>query len=1067
VSLPRSYAAPVSFFFGQFELDPTTYKLRRGGQELPLQPKIFDAIRYLLENRNRVVRKEELLDALWPGQHVNETAVPWTISRARKAIGQDNQENHPIETVRGRGYRFTGEVREVTQNDAGETAAATSSPPASVVPAAPSTVRPSAPRLANDPFVGRAEVIERLFGALHGASSGRGRLCLVTGEAGIGKTRCMNEFAMISRRLKRSVWSGRCLEGGRTAVFWPWVQVLRDALAQGQLSAALQLETRALLAELTPRGDNGEPPSAGGAAASPAVPRRQDLDVGASSAVAARFWTLEKLSRFLLRCAETAPRVVLLDDVHWADEASLDLLVFLAAELPRMSALVIATARDAELHHSEAWSKALTRLGPCERIELSGLRSSDVEQYVAEVTGLELPPEIPRTVHSKCGGNPLFMQETVRLLSARCERIGVQALRTDDISVPGVARDVLRARLTGLGDEPREALEVACIIGQEFELVVLRSVLGIPADKLLAALDQASRAHLIAPRARGGTYGFSHDTIREALYEELSTARRAELHTRVAQALEGRAAGEHRVNDLAYHYFRALPQADPARAERFARLAADGAMQAYAYEDAAQFYAWALEAQRFREDADPRSSCQLLLDLGTAQRLSGQIADSRKAFSRVITLAQQHAFADVLSQAARRLRPSPSVALIPDPLVLKAVEEAARLLPEAGESSLRIRVLGQLACIPPYSLSMEKSRELSKQAVKLARETGNRDDLIEALKNSLHALSGPDDIDELLATTNEIVELHPLQAIHIGFSRYHALLLKGDMAGAGQTLQELGEVSHTSRYREGLWHCERLRAQRAFNEGEFEKAESAFREMFVEARRLRLPYGKRFFIVHTIALAQERAVLTGLPFTDREFQSELDWVPLPSYRAHEARLMFDLGRPRDARERFEEIARAGFENIPRDLNLLNTLAVLTTVAVALDDRNRAEALYALMRAYPKLNTPNGFGMCLGSVSYFLGKLAQLLGRPKDAATHFEDALVTNAAWGYVPHLARTQLALGELFAEEGGRATRQRANALLAEGMETARKLDMAPLLGEGERLRERLAPAGGTSRAR
>jgi len=1073
----RRYAARVSFFFGPFELDPTTYKLRRSGRELPLQPKIFDAIRYLLENRNRVVRKEELLDALWPGQHVNETAVPWTISRARKAIGQDNQENHPIETVRGRGYRFTGEVREVNQDSPTEpVASGPSSPPPASLLSVPSSARPSTPRLARDPFVGRAEVIERLFGALHGAVSGRGRLCLVTGEAGIGKTRCVNEFAMISRRLKRSVWSGRCLEGGRTAVFWPWVQVLRDALAQGQLSAALQLETRSLLAELTPRTDGGESTNGGGSPAADrqAAARRPELGVGASSGVAARFWTLEKLSRFLLHCAETAPRVVLLDDVHWADEASLDLLCFLAAELPRMSALVVATARDVELYHSEAWAKALTRLGPCERIELSGLRSADVEQYVAEVTGLELPPEIPRTVHSKCGGNPLFMQETVRLLAARCERAGAESLRTDDISVPGVARDVLRARLTGLGPAPREALEVACVIGQEFELVFLRSVLAVDAEQLLSALDQASRAHLIAPRPRGGTYGFTHDTIREALYEELSTARRAELHSRVAQALEGRAVGDYRLNDLAYHYFRALPRADPERAESFARKAGHGAMGVFAYEDAAQFYAWALEAQRFREDVDPRSTCELLLDLGTAQRLSGQIPEYRKPVERAIAIATQHSLADVLQLAARRLRPTPSTALIPDPLALKALEEAARLSSDK-EPSLRIRVLGQLACIPPYSLTIEKSRELSGQAAQLARQTGDPRDLIEALKNQLHALSGPDDIDELLAVTREIVELSPAQLIHIGFARYHALLLKGDMAGAAQALEEVAEASHTARYRDGIWHCERLRAQQAFHAGDFEKAETAFRELFVEARRLRLPYGKRFFIVQTMALMQERAVLTGLPltglpFSEREVQSELDFVmvtSLPMYKAHEARLLFNIGRPQESRQSFETVAQSGFENIPRDLGLLNTLANLSVVAVALDDRRRAETLYGLMQPYPKHNTPNGFQIVLGPVSYFLGKLAQLLGRPKDAMAHLEDALASNAAWGYAPRLAHAQVALAELLAEDGARSSRQRASALLADAMVTARRLDMAPLLADGERLRERMTATGGSSRAR
>src|ERR1019366_4899379 len=408
----------VRFCFGDFELDGTTYKVRRSGEDIPVAPKVFDAIRYLLENHDRVVLKEELLDAVWPGEHVNDSAVPWTISRARKALSQPANVNYPIETVRGRGYRFAGEIRHgVARARAPESTTAQ-------LPAEPVKAR-----VPSDPFVGRADAMERLLGALYEANSGRGRLCLITGEAGIEKTRCISEFALMAKGLKASVWTARCLEGARTAAFWPWVQVLRDVLGEGLRGPAPKQEIQELLLELSP------------------APEASHLvaDLGASSAVAARFWVLEKLSRILL-CADTMPRVVLIDDVQWADEASLDLLIFLSAELSRAPALVVATARDPLPAGSEAWEKALGRLGPCERIELVGLRSTDVARYVAEVTGLDLPAEIQRSVYTKCGGNPLFLQETARLLAALVERGGVRSLCTDDITLPGVARDVLRAR---------------------------------------------------------------------------------------------------------------------------------------------------------------------------------------------------------------------------------------------------------------------------------------------------------------------------------------------------------------------------------------------------------------------------------------------------------------------------------------------------------------------------------------------------------------------------------------------------------------------------------------------
>ena len=1029
---PIASDGPEIFAFGEFELDVTTYKLRQGGREVSLQPKVFDAIRHLIERQGRLVRKQELLDALWPGEHVNETAVPWTISRARKVLGQGRDDAQPIETVRGRGYRFTGDVRLVRTSG---TALAVS--PAFELPPAPSdAIAGVAP---GDPFVGRAEAMEKLIAAMHGARAGRGRLCLLTGEAGIGKTRCVNEFATVARRLRLSVWTGRCLEGGRTAAFWPWVQVLRDALADPSLATTVRLEAKSLLGELTPSAQND----------------RRFVDLAASSAIAARFWVLEQLSRTLLQCAETVPRVVLLDDAHWADDASLDLLVLLAAELARAGLLVVATARDTFPPATEAWAKVSNRLGACERIELSGLKPSDAERYVSEVTGLDFPPEIHRTVYLKCGGNPLFLQETVRLLTACCDRGGVGSLRSDDITVPGVARDVLRARLTGLAPKTCEALEVACVIGQEFELPVLQDALGIGFESLLVQLDEAARARLVAPRAaRAGTYGFTHDTIREALYEELSTARRVELHCRVADALEGRAVGDFRVNELAYHLYRALPHADPDRVERCARVAGESAMRGFAYEDAAQFYTWALEAQRFRKDVDARSRCETLLKFAAAVRLSGNVRDSRKAIERAIDIARQSGFADLLLEAARKLRPAASRgAVVPDALALHALEDASKLLSE-DQRSLRIRVLGALACIPPYSHSTEKSQELSGRAVELARESGDTEDMIEALRCRLHVLSGPDHIEELLDVTAQIMRLAPESSIEVEGARYHALLHKGDMVGAERALENFGRIAGALRGPEALWHYQRLRAQQALHAGDFTKAQEAFHDIFVQSRRLRLPYGELYFMMNTFSLAYERTGLTALAGFGEEHLSRVEWATsISSFQAHWVRFFLETGRMDDARRALETLAHDDFGSLARDLGYLNTLAHLSLVAVALGDRPRAERLYALLKPYPNLNTPNALDIYLGSVSYFLGQLAGLLGRGKGALQHFEDALVMNRRLGLVPQVARTQLALAEVLAEHGSKAGRTRASTLLAEASATAQRLGMGPLLGQLQRV--------------
>jgi eukaryotic-like serine/threonine-protein kinase len=1025
----------VNFVFGSFELDARGYKLRRDGGEVALQPKVFDAIRYLVEHHDRVVPKEELLEALWPGEHVNETAVPWTISRARKALGQGPEAKDPIETVRGRGYRFTAPVTVTSVHPP------SAGPSSTMLVKSPSEPA-SAPRIAvasGDPFVGRAEPMERLLGALHGARSGRGRLCLLTGEAGIGKTRCISEFASVARRLKLSVSSGRCLEGGRTAAFWPWVQVLRDAIGEESLAPELQLEVRSLLAELVPRTDTFEASRA--------------LD--ANSGFGARFWVLEKLSRYLLKLGDETPRVILLEDVHWADDASLDLLAFLAAELSQVSVLVVATARETLPPGSEAWAKILPRLGPCERIELSALKAADVEAYLAEVTGLQLPPEIHSTVYAKCAGNPLFLQESVRLLTASCEAKGVGALRTEDIRVPGVARDVLLARLAGLSPETCEALEVACVIGQEFELPVLQGALGVTVESLLAGLDQATRARVVAPRARAGTYGFVHETIREALYEELPSVRRIDLHRRVAEAIEARLAGDLRANDLAYHYYRGLPCTEPARVERHARQAGESAMRRFAYEDAAQFFGWALEAQRFQNGVDARSCCEILLALAAAQRLSGRILDSRKSIQRAILIATENRFADLLWEAARGLRPTVRSALVPDGLALQALEDASKLATD-DEASLRIRVLAQLACIPPYALSTEQSDELSARAVELARRRGNAGDMTQALNSRLHVLSGPDHIEESLAVADEILRLDPNSAVEVEGVRYSSFLHAGEMPRAYVALENFGVLARQRRRPEATWHYERMSALRLFHEGEFELADAQFHELFVQSRRLRLPYGKMHVVMHACMMAYERTGLASVSSTG--WRGELEWASaIPSFQAHWVRFLMEAGRTEEAREAFDAMAQRGFTSITNEVGYLNALSHLSVVAAALRDRTRGASLYQLLRPYPKHNTPNGFQYCMGSVSYFLGVLAKLLGHEREAIGHLEDALSMNLRIGFVPQVARTQALLGKVLGNSPRPQDGMRAIALLTEAAATARRLDMTQLGAEIELSRTRL----------
>jgi DNA-binding winged helix-turn-helix (wHTH) protein/tetratricopeptide (TPR) repeat protein len=1011
--------------FGRFEIDDRLYRLRCNGVEVTLQRKTFDAIQYLAENSDRVVLKEELLEVLWPGEHVNSNAVPWTLSRARKALGQLASNREPIETIRGRGYRLAVPVRKCEEAHG----------PASELRSV-ATTRPST----HGPFVGRTEPMARLVTALGGARAGLGRFCLVTGEAGIGKSRCVAELSSVAHGLGVQMSTGRCLEGAQVVTFWPWLRILHDVLASAHaLRADIESELRALLEEIDPRS---------GSSVDRAI-TEGDLGYGK------RLWLVEGLSRTLIHWATKTPCMIVLEDLHWADQASLDLLNILSAEVTSACILLVGTARSEQ--SGGPWGKLVPCLRPNERIELSALKRSDIERYVTEVTGLGFSSDIHDAVAAKCGGNPLFLQETVRLLLAQSGSRGADALSALDITVPTIVTDVARARLSGLPEIVRETVEAAAVIGHEFELSLLQSTLGISHD-VLAQLDEAARALLVSPKTRPGTYRFLHETIREAIYESLPAGRRAVLHERIAEAIEARASEVH-LNELAYHYYRGLPRTDPARAERYLRAAGESALRRLAYEEASTFLRWALEARQYSAEIDDRAFCELQLALAGALRMSGQLTEARECSRSAIAIASRNGLADLLWAASRGLRPSMRAVLAPDALALSALQEAERLLGN-DQRSLRVRILAELACIPPHSLSTKRCDALSAAAVELARETGDRADLAYALRSRIPALSGPNHIDELLALTVELLQLDPDSVAEVEEARYRALLHRGEVEQAEAVLESYGRVARRLRRPELIWHYQRLGALRRYHVGDFEHAASLFSELFEQSHRLRFPYHEMYVAVHTAMVAHERD--SSRP-SGAYLGSEFTWAsPIPTYQAHRLRHLVDRGHCQEARLPFRAIAEDGFSVITQGIGYLNALSHLSVVAVSLADRERAEMLYSLLATYPHHNTPNGFGYCLGSVSFFLGKLARFLGRTRIAISHFEDALARNQRMGYLPAMARTQAALGDLLADGERRSEHQRASALLSEAAGTSGALHMHRLGSEIERSRTKLHHASG-----
>ncbi|HEY2435691.1 MAG TPA: protein kinase, partial [Solirubrobacteraceae bacterium] len=442
-------------------------------------------------------------------------------------------------------------------------------------------------RLAGGVHVGRERQVEELCAAADLAFSGRGQLVLISGDAGIGKTRLAEELATYAHLRDALVLWGRCYEGEGAPPYWPWVQIVR--------AYAVDHDPEVLAAAMGPGGaDIAQIVSEVG---------RRLPDVEPAPALTpeqARFRLFDSVTKFLVEASRREPLVLVLDDLQCADSPSLLLLEFLVRELLDARLLVVGTYRDTELaprHPLTHTLGELSRTHPSRRIALGGLSRSEVGRYIVMTAGVDPDAALVDAVHHKTEGNPLFLGEVVRLLSAegRLEEFGEQP--PGDVTIPPEVREVLARRLERLSDQCRATLSLAAMIGGEFHLRVLQAVADLPAGRVLDALDEAEAARVITAMGPG-RYRFAHGVVAEALAESVPAGRRAELHRQVGLALERLFADrlEPRLAELAHHFLDAAPAGELDKGLHYASAAAEAAVGRLAFEDAAKLYERALRA---------------------------------------------------------------------------------------------------------------------------------------------------------------------------------------------------------------------------------------------------------------------------------------------------------------------------------------------------------------------------------------------------------------------------------------------------------------------------------------
>jgi len=538
-----------------------------------------------------------------------------------------------------------------------------------------------------DPFVGRADGLELIATAIAGASTGRGSVVLISGEAGIGKTRLAAEAVGAGGDDRLVLW-GSCSDGDGAPPFWPWTEALGPLIG----TAALPPEVLAVLPRLAPEG-----------AAEP-EPVADDV----------RFRAFHLIADLLDTVGETRPVVVVLDDLHWADPSSLELLRTVARRSATAHVAVVGTYRDTDLdpqHPLQGLLGELAQAGP--RLVLTGLAVDEVAQLLAP-THPSLDDDAAVAVTRRTGGNPFFVREFGR------SGVGVG-------EVPPAVREVLLRRIDVLPHPARCVIEAAAVLGH-VDVGLVAALLDEDPLEVLDAVDELVHRRLLVGTP-GAAPTFPHALVRETALAALPARRVVELHGRAASAIEAR-SGPAEVDAIAHHRVQSAAL-DPAAAVAWAAAAGRAARRQLAYEQAMLWFERAVASA----PTGTRQEGDLLVDLAEAAgRTASGRERSRTAAAEAAEIARRLGDAELLARAAIAFG-GPFLGILtsgfaePEPVAL--AEEALLALP-TEPSPLRARLLARVATDLGYTPDHQRALEAAAQALDVARSLGD-DTLVEAL----------------------------------------------------------------------------------------------------------------------------------------------------------------------------------------------------------------------------------------------------------------------------------------------------------------------------------------------
>jgi class 3 adenylate cyclase/tetratricopeptide (TPR) repeat protein len=922
--------------------------------------------------------------------------------------------------------------------------------------------RASSPNLTttSPPFVGRHVELQRLDGWLREVTAGQSRIVLIEGDAGIGKTRLLQELRSSARILEMQVCFGRCYED-LALPYLPFVEGLFARFAPlvhgEQLAPADADVVRRLL-----RG------GASIAEADPALPEHADQD---------KLRMFLAVARATVRLAQGRPTVLLVDDLHWADPRSLDLFEHLgftvadAAERARVPLLIAATYRPPEA--GERLSRLIARLQRediCRALVLDGLDEPAINELVGGL-GVGRPShQLTATIREATRGNPLFIQEVLHHLvqqGALQEQGGyLVAGRTIGLRLPEHVTGAIVGRVARLSEDCRKILTLASFLGDRFSLEAMAVVSGLSEEALLGPLEEGAGHRLL--RSEGRAFQFSHPLIRHVLYQEPSVARRERIHRQIAESLErlyGEGEDEHLL-EIAHHLVRAGAAAPAEAVGACARRAGDRAFGMFAWGDAAHYYEAALAAGESTGRLAVADRASLHYSAGLAHYYNQDVGPCLHHYERAIEAYRATGDLPGLARALmEKTRTRFTLATVPLGVLvdIKPLEDILATLGDR-EPGLRGHVLAVMAEAYRNGRQAAQARHRAEQALEIGRQLGD-DHLCAYAGFALGMAHGNDlELTEALECWRR-ARGHARRSndlIREGWALHRmpvALTLLGRLGEARAIAREACALTRTSsdwsNHSVGLSNL----AAVAVAGGDFAETEGLAHETMLMVSRSRYPWGG---LRSLLALACGRALRGAWA----EAEDALAVLVEPG------RVFDDAGPVIQAFARvFRQylhahagVADPGLDALAAELMRVAgadtySLAPLCALLELSDLRAMpaiAEAPYqALARAEARgILFSTGWMFLLPRV---LGNADAARGRWDAADTRFQAAVAVATEAGARPELGRTYLDHARVLAAQGGRGARERAAKLLIDATAIFLELGMQPFVRAAAELAETL----------